>query len=184
VDPLGVEHTWRLTAGFVKREVAEVKRLDPGRPILLNGFLPMSAPVAAQQWWRTRDQGDSLALAEEAAEIVGVDFYPCHALGAIGGMTAYMDAREPARGKARGSEWPAAHDQRGTGRTVGGGDHSPQPSSTGDGELSTGARDRELQPVRRAGSRVGRRAGGLPLLGRGVLALATAGRGRKLPRGY
>jgi hypothetical protein len=96
VDPLGVEHSWRLTTGFVKREMAEVKRLDPGRPILLNGFLPMSLPVAAQQWWRTRDQGDSLSLAETAAEIVGVDFYPCHALAAAGGWTAYMNAREGA----------------------------------------------------------------------------------------
>jgi hypothetical protein len=96
VDPLGVEHSWRLTADFVKREMAEVKLLDPARPILLNGFLPMSAPVAAQQWWRTRDQGDSLTLAEKAADIVGVDFYPCHALGAVGGFTAYMNAREHA----------------------------------------------------------------------------------------
>jgi hypothetical protein len=96
VDPLGVEHSWRLAAPFVKREVAEVRRLDPKRPILLNGFLPMSPPVAAQQSWRTRDQGDSLSLAEEVADIVGVDFYPCHALGAAGGWTAYMDSREPA----------------------------------------------------------------------------------------
>jgi hypothetical protein len=92
VDPLGVEHSWRLTTDFVKQEIAEVKRLDPARPVLLNGFLPMSAPVAAQQWWRTRDQGDSLALAEEVADIVGVDFYPCHALLAAGGLTAYMNA--------------------------------------------------------------------------------------------
>jgi len=99
VDPLGVEHSWRLTTGFVKREMAEVKRLDPKRPILLNGFLPMSTPVAVQQWWRTRDQGDSLALAEAAAEIVGVDFYPCHALGAVGGFTAYINGGEHA--------WPA-----------------------------------------------------------------------------
>jgi hypothetical protein len=102
VDPLGVEHSWRLAKGFVKREMAEVRRLDPGRPILLNGFLPMSAPVAAQQWWRTRDQGDSLSLAEEAAEIVGMDVYPCHALGAAGGLTAYLDAGEDAwRARAR-----------------------------------------------------------------------------------
>jgi hypothetical protein len=73
-----------------------VKRLDPKRPILLNGFLPMSAPVAAQQSWRTRDQGDSLSLAEATADIIGVDFYPCHALGAAGGWTAYLDARENA----------------------------------------------------------------------------------------
>ena len=94
VDPLGVEHSWRLATGFVKREMAEVRRLDPDRPILLNGFLPMSLPVAAQQWWRTRDQGDSLALAEDAADIVGVDFYPCHALGAAGSLTAYLDSPE------------------------------------------------------------------------------------------
>jgi hypothetical protein len=92
VDPLGVEHSWRLTTGFVKREMGEVRRLDPGRPILLNGFLPMSLPVAAQQRLRTRDQGDSLSLAEAAADIVGVDFYPCHALGAVGGLTAYMNS--------------------------------------------------------------------------------------------
>jgi hypothetical protein len=96
VDPLGVEHSWRLSTGFVRREMAEVRRLDPKRPILLNGFLPMSMPVGAQQWWRTRDQGDSLALAEAAAEIVGIDFYPCHALGALGGFTAYMNAGEHA----------------------------------------------------------------------------------------
>lgn len=96
VDPLGVEHSWRLAVEFVKREVAEVRRLDPKRPILLNGFLPMSAPVAAQQWWRTRDQGDSLTLAQEVAQIIGVDFYPCHALGAAGAWTAYMDSRERA----------------------------------------------------------------------------------------
>lgn len=96
VDPLGVEHSWRLAAGFVRREVAEVKRLDPKRPVVLNGFLPMSSPVAAQQSWRTRDQGDSLSYAEEVADIIGVDFYPCHALGAAGGWTAYMDSREPA----------------------------------------------------------------------------------------
>jgi hypothetical protein len=102
VDPLGVEHSWRLATAFVKREMAEVRRLDPARPVLLNGFLPMSIPVAAQQWWRTRDQGDSLALAEEAADIVGVDFYPCHALGAAGGLTAYLDSRDQAwRERAR-----------------------------------------------------------------------------------
>jgi Beta-galactosidase len=114
VDPLGIEHSWRLTTGFVKREMAEVRRLDPGRPILLNGFLPMSAPVAAQQWWRTRDQGDSLSLAEEAAEIIGVDFYPCHALGAAVGLTAYMNSGERAwPGRARRVvERAAARDRR------------------------------------------------------------------------
>jgi Beta-galactosidase len=102
VDPLGVEHSWRLATGFVEREIAEVRRVDPTRPILLTGFLPMSLPVAAQQSWRTRDQGDSLSLAEEAAGIIGVDFYPCHALSAAGEWTVYLDAKEHAwRKRAR-----------------------------------------------------------------------------------
>ena len=31
VDPLGVEHSWRLAAGFVRREVAAVRAADPDR---------------------------------------------------------------------------------------------------------------------------------------------------------
>jgi hypothetical protein len=62
----------------------------------------MSLPVAAQQSWRTRDQGDSLSLAEEAADIIGVDFYSCHALGAAGAWTVYLDAKQHAwRERAR-----------------------------------------------------------------------------------
>ena len=61
VDPLGVEHSWRLSAGFAAAEVAAARAADPSRPVLLNGFLPVTVPVAAAQWWRTRDQGDSLA---------------------------------------------------------------------------------------------------------------------------
>ena len=91
VDPLGVEHSWRLAAAFVRREVAAVRAADPSRPVLLNGFLPASTPVAAAQWWRTRDQGDSLAVALQLADIVGIDYYPRHALAALGGRTVYLD---------------------------------------------------------------------------------------------
>ena len=114
VDPLGMEHSWRLTTAFVNREVAAVKQLDPKRPILLTGFLPMSLPVAAQQWWRTRDQGDSVSLAEVAAEIIGVDVYPCHALGAAGGWSAYLDAgeREWQARSRRLLTWAVAHSRR------------------------------------------------------------------------
>ena len=45
VDPLGVEHSWRLSAAFVAQEVAAVRQADPSRPILMNGFLPASVPV-------------------------------------------------------------------------------------------------------------------------------------------
>ena len=52
-----------------------------------------------QQWWRTRDQGDSLAVAQQLADIVGVDFYPRHALAARGGRTAYLTGSIEASGK-------------------------------------------------------------------------------------
>src|SRR5215469_9850175 len=76
VDPLGVEHSWRLDVDFVEKEVEAVRNADPSRPIMLNGFLPTSLPVRLSQWWRTRDQGDSLAVAQCLADIVGLDYYP------------------------------------------------------------------------------------------------------------
>ena len=91
VDPLGMEHSWRLSAGFAAAEVAAARAADPSRPVLLNGFLPATAPVAAAQWWRTRDQGDSLAVAAELADTVGIDYYPRHALAARGRWALYLD---------------------------------------------------------------------------------------------
>jgi hypothetical protein len=91
VDPLGVEHSWRLSTAFVAREVDAVRQADPGRPILMNGFLPASVPVRLSQWWQTRDQGDSLRVAQELADIVGIDYYPRHALIGLGGRTLYLD---------------------------------------------------------------------------------------------
>jgi glycosyl hydrolase family 42 (putative beta-galactosidase) len=113
-DPLGMEHSWRLATEFVKREVAVVKALDPKRPILLNAFMPMSMPVAVQQWWRTRDQGDSLSLARVVAEIIGVDVYPCHALGAAGNWSVYLEAgkREWQGHYGRLFSWAGAHGRR------------------------------------------------------------------------
>jgi hypothetical protein len=58
---------------------------------MLNGFLPTSLPVRLQQWWRTRDQGDSLSVAQQLADIVGLDYYPRHALVRIGTRTLYLD---------------------------------------------------------------------------------------------
>ncbi len=93
VDPLGLEHSWRLSAAFVRREVEAVRAADPTRPVLMNGFLPTSAAVRLQQWWRTRDQGDSLVVAQQLADIVGVDFYPRHAVVAAAGWTVYLAGR-------------------------------------------------------------------------------------------
>jgi hypothetical protein len=90
VDPLGMEHSWRLAAGFVAAEIAAVRAADESRPIVLNGFLPTSLPVRLQQQWRTRDQGDSLAVAARLADIVGLDFYPRHGLARLGPVTAYL----------------------------------------------------------------------------------------------
>ncbi len=91
VDPLGMEHSWRLEAGFVRGEVAAVRVADPTRPIVMNGFLPTSLPVRLQQLWRTRDQGDSLDVAQQMADIVGIDYYPRHALASAGAWTLYLD---------------------------------------------------------------------------------------------
>ncbi len=91
VDPLGLEHSWRLTTSFVQTEIATVRRVDAGRPILLNGFLPTSILGGVQQWWATRDQGDSLAAAVRFADILGLDVYPRLALLSVGPMTAYLD---------------------------------------------------------------------------------------------
>ncbi|MFL5703846.1 MAG: beta-galactosidase [Ktedonobacteraceae bacterium] len=91
VDPLGVEHSWRLDAAFVEKEVEALRKADPTRPIMLNGFLPTSLPVRLSQWWRTRDQGDSLAVAQRIADIVGIDYYPRHALLTVGSRALYLD---------------------------------------------------------------------------------------------
>jgi hypothetical protein len=115
VDPLGVEHTWRLSEDFVAEEVDTVRVADPARPVVMNGFLPTSLPVRAQQWWRTRDQGDSLAVAQRLADIVGVDFYPRHGLVSVGGRTCYLDgSRAPwEQGRRRRLfEWAAAPGRR------------------------------------------------------------------------
>jgi hypothetical protein len=90
VDPLGMEHSWRLSADFVRQEVAAVRAADPGRPVLLTGFLPTSLPVRLQQRWRTRDQGDSLAVAGQLADMVGLNVYPRHGLARAGSRTAYL----------------------------------------------------------------------------------------------
>ena len=91
VDPLGAEHSWRLSASWVEAELAVVRDLDPTRPIMLNGFLPTSLPVRLQQWWRTRDQGDSLSVAQRLADIVGIDYYPGTGSSRLGSRSLYLD---------------------------------------------------------------------------------------------
>jgi hypothetical protein len=109
VDPLGMEHSWRLATAFVEKEVEAVREVDATRPIMMNGFLPTSLPVRLQQWWRTRDQGDSLAVALRLADITGVDFYPRHALVGVAGTTLYLDgSRSPWQQRKRRQIFAAA----------------------------------------------------------------------------
>jgi hypothetical protein len=96
VDPLGMEHSWRVAEAFARAEIDAVRAADPGRPVLMNGFLPTSWPVRVQQRWRTRGQGDSLAVARRNADIVGIDFYPRHALARAGPLTLYLDGSDSA----------------------------------------------------------------------------------------
>ncbi len=91
LDPLGLEHSWRLAREFVAGEVALVRSLDPGRPILMNGYVPTSAAVRLTQAWRTRGQGDSVAGALDLADLVGLDIYPRSAVLGAGGRTIYLD---------------------------------------------------------------------------------------------
>jgi hypothetical protein len=114
-DPLGMEHSWRLATAFVQAEIAAVRAADPTRPILLNGFLPTSLVVRLSQWWRTRDQGDSLAVAQRLADIVGLDYYPRHVLVGLGSRAVYLDgSSSPWQGgrRKRLSAWARTHGQQ------------------------------------------------------------------------
>lgn len=94
VDPLGIEHSWRLDAAFVEREAAALRKADPTRPLMMNGFLPTSLAVRLSQWWRTRDQGDSLAASQRLADMIGIDYYQRNALLSVGGRTLYLDGSQ------------------------------------------------------------------------------------------
>ncbi|HLV97675.1 MAG TPA: beta-galactosidase [Ktedonobacterales bacterium] len=112
VDPLGVEHSWRLDAAFVEQEIAALRKADGSRPVIMNGFLPTSLPVRLSQWWRTRDQGDSLAVAQRLADMVGIDYYPRHALAPVGSKTLYLDGSQSRRARQRAQQmlaWGHAH---------------------------------------------------------------------------
>ncbi|MGH7611829.1 MAG: beta-galactosidase [Candidatus Dormibacteria bacterium] len=91
VDPLGMEHSWRLDGSFVAAEVEVVRELDPDRPILMNAYVPTSLQVRAAQRWRTRGQGDSLEAAFQLADLVGLDIYPRNAVLAWGSRALYLD---------------------------------------------------------------------------------------------
>ena len=118
VDPLGFEHSWRLGRDFVESELATLRDCDQSRPVMMNGFLPTSSLVNLSQWWRTRDQGDSLAVAAQLADIVGIDYYPRNALLRLGPRTLYADGSGATPPSAlfealreRGRRWMVAEGQ-------------------------------------------------------------------------
>jgi len=113
VDPLGVEHSWRLDAAFVEQEAAALKKADPGRPLIMNGYLPTSLLVRLSQWWQTRDQGDSLAVAQRLADIVGIDYYPRNALVPVGSKTLYLDGSQNSWNQHRRQQLLASASARG-----------------------------------------------------------------------
>ena len=115
VDPLGVEHSWRLEVALVENEIEALRKADPTRPIMMNGFLPTSLPVCLSQWWWTRDQGDSLAVAQRMADIVGIDYYPRTALMSIASKTLYLDGSKSPWQQRRRKQlfaWTRAHGQK------------------------------------------------------------------------
>jgi hypothetical protein len=115
VDPLGIEHSWRLDVAFVAKEIEAVRKADPTRPVMMNGFLPTSLPVRLSQWWQTRDQGDSLTVAQRMADIVGIDYYPRHALMAAGAKTLYLNGSASPWQQGRRKQlfaWTRVHKQK------------------------------------------------------------------------
>jgi hypothetical protein len=70
---------------------------------MMNGFLPTSLPVRLSQGWQTRDQGDSLAVAQQLADMLGIDYYPRHALIPLGKRTLYLDGSQSPTSEARRS---------------------------------------------------------------------------------
>ncbi len=94
VGTLGVEHSWRLETEFVIQEVAALRKADATRPVIMNGYLPTTSLMRLWVWSMTHDQGDSLALAQRIANIVGIDYYPRHPFRPSGNKTLYYDGSQ------------------------------------------------------------------------------------------
>ena len=107
VDPLGMEHSWRLATSFVRREVEAVRLADPTRPVMLNGFLPTSLPVGAQQWWRTRTRATRWRSRSCWPTSWASTSIPARAVGAKGRAVYLAGSRSPWQQRLRRSlfEW-------------------------------------------------------------------------------
>lgn len=94
LDPVYFVHNWSLSRSFVEVELAALRRLDPVRPVLINGNLPPALGETLAQAWVTREQGDSLTMATEVAQLIGVDVYPRVAIMGLGSKTLYLDCTD------------------------------------------------------------------------------------------
>jgi hypothetical protein len=78
------------------------------------GFIP-SLPVRISEAWLTRDQGDSLALAKEVSNIIGVDYYPRIAISSLASKTIYLDTTRVFWGQGDRdnlANWARSHGQK------------------------------------------------------------------------
>ncbi len=118
IQPSAYPALLEAATGFIARLVgryrahASIVAWQPGRPVMMNGFLPTTWPVRLSQGWSTRDQGDSLAVAQRLADMVGIDYYPRNALAAIGDRTLYLDGGQSRWQQERRAQllaWAGAH---------------------------------------------------------------------------
>ena len=194
VDPLGVEHSWRLSEAFVRSEVEAVRAANPGQaghdewfPANLDSG-PAPAVVAHQGPGGLAVGGTAagqhrrhrLLPAARPGERRATGPVPGRQPGPVAAAAAGTAAGPDGEDRRRNRHRPlrgrraASDDRRGAGRTVGGRHDAAQPGRPGHVQLPPRRPDRELQPVHaldRAGSH---RRGRVPVLGGRVLAAPGA----------
>jgi len=114
-DPLTFAHFWRISADFVKQELDALRASDTSRPVMINGGFIPSLSVRIGKAWLTRDQGDSLALAKEVSNIIGVDYYPRIAISSLASKTIYLDTTKVPWGQGDRdnlAKWARSHGQQ------------------------------------------------------------------------
>jgi len=115
VDPLTFARYWRISTDFVKQEIDTLRASDPIKPIMINGGFIPSISVKIGEMWMTRDQGNSLALAKEISDIIGVDYYPRIAITSIASKNIYLDTTRVPWGRGdRDSlaQWARSHGKK------------------------------------------------------------------------
>jgi Beta-galactosidase len=94
LEPIYFVHNWSLSRDLVQLELDALRRQDPVRPVMINGNLPTALGEEILQAWVTRGQGDSLQLASDVAQLIGLDVYPRVAIAGLGAKTLYLDSTD------------------------------------------------------------------------------------------